>query len=100
VTDPGVGSGPDGAAAETAMRELVGDESVMRAIGDRLDAGDDLLGALRAVAAAHPARAAAIGALLASSDLLDDLDSMLAMLLGTGSDVEGRPLGPRGGSLP
>jgi hypothetical protein len=82
------------------MRELVGDESVMRAVGDRLDAGDDLVGALRAAAAAQPARAASIGTLLASSDLLDDLDSMLAMLLGTGSDVEGRPPGPRGGSLP
>ncbi len=76
------------------MRELLADEGALRVIGDALDAGADLPTALRDAADLDPARASAIGELLASPQVLDDLASMFGMLLGTGSDVEGRPPGP------
>jgi hypothetical protein len=96
VTDKSGGPRTEGATVEAAMRELLSDDGAMRSIGDGLDGGADLPTALRGAADLHPARAAAIGELLASPQVLDDLAAMFGMLLGTGSDVEGRPQGPTG----
>jgi len=91
VTGEAGGTRPGGATVEAAMRELLADDGVLRSIGDGLDAGADLPTAMRGAAGLHPARAAAIGDLLASPEVLADLGAMFGMLLGTGSDVEGRP---------
>ena len=94
MTSESGGARRGGATVEAAMREILSDEGAMRSIGDRLDGGADLPTALRGAADLHPARAGAIGELLASPQVLDDLAAMFGMLLGTGSDVEGRPPGP------
>jgi hypothetical protein len=94
VTGESGGAWVGGATVEAAMRELLADEGAMRSVGDGLDGGADLPTALRDAADLNPARAAAIGELLASPQVLDDLAAMFGMLLGTGSDVEGRPPGP------